>query len=208
MSTVAASLAASTSRSVRLAMRADLVCVRQEYQSRAYWVVKDPLGLQYCRLEEEEFALLEMLDGRAHLEQIKSEFERRFAPTKIGYVELSDLLANLHRLGLVYSVAPGQGQQLFERHRQRARRSLVSKFSNPLSIRFRGIYPERLVDAVYPFVRWMFSPVAVAICLTFAVSALLLVTVQFDEFRSRLPSFHQFFTLETTWLLLAVLACT
>jgi putative peptide zinc metalloprotease protein len=78
---------------------------------RKYWIVKDRLAQKYYRFEEEEFALLEMLDGQASLQDIQAEFERRFAPQKITTYELHQLVSMLHRSALVVSDAAGQGQQ-------------------------------------------------------------------------------------------------
>ena len=44
--------------------------------------------------------------------------------------------------------------------------------------------------------------------LLFACMALLLITVQFDVFRARLPSFHQFFGNWQNWLVMAIVACS
>ena len=45
--------------------------------------MKEPIGLNYFRFQEEEFALLEMLDGAASLDDLKRQFEDAFAPEQI-----------------------------------------------------------------------------------------------------------------------------
>ena len=69
-------------------------------------------------------------------------------------------------------------------------------------MRFKGIDPERLLNRLYPFVRWFFSKTAAVFCILLLISALSLVLVQFDEFRRRLPEFHQFFG-PSNWIYLA-----
>ena len=64
MSTLADSLVSSSSRKLPIRKRPDLKARKQRYQGRLYWVVKDPVGLQYYRFEEEEYAILLMLDGQ------------------------------------------------------------------------------------------------------------------------------------------------
>ena len=83
MATLAESLVSSTSRPLLLRMRPDLSARRHRYHGRTFWVVKEPVGLNYFRFHEEEYAILGMLDGRASLEEIKDEFERTFPPQKI-----------------------------------------------------------------------------------------------------------------------------
>ena len=88
MSNAASSMTSSSSRPLRLKMRVDLTADRQIYQGREYWIVKDPIALKYYRFEDEEFQLLQMLDGVSSPDQIKQQFDYRFAPQKITLQEL------------------------------------------------------------------------------------------------------------------------
>lgn len=193
MTTLAESLISSTSRPLRLRMRPDLWSRQQRYHGRSYWVVKEPLGLNYFRFHEEEYAILCMLDGQSSLEDIKERFEQEFTPQKITFQDLQQFIGMLHRSGLVVSEAAGQGRQLRRRRDEKKWKELLGKLSNIFAIRFRGIDPERILNWLYPYTAWFFSPVTIVFCLLMAASALTLVVVEFDEFRSRLPTFHQFF---------------
>ena len=105
-------MAASSSRPLRLHMRRDLTFQRQSYQGRDYWVVKDPIALKYYRFEEEEFALLRMLDGQSSPDQIKRNFDFDFAPQKISLQELYQFIGMLYRSSLLVSESPHQGVEL------------------------------------------------------------------------------------------------
>lgn len=205
MSTIADSLVASTARKLAIRMRPDLIVRRQVYQGRASWAVKEPLGPAYFRFNKEDYAVLEMLDGRSSLEEIKNRFEQRFPHLSITTDQLWQFISSLHRGNLLVSDAPEQGWQLKKRRDERKRKELLGKFTNVLAIRFRGFDPERLLNWLYPKVRWAYSPAVIAIvCLTM-LSALLLIAVQFEVFVSRLPSFHQFFGFKNAvWLILAL----
>ena len=193
----------STTRPVGLKRRGDLVTNRQVYQGQAWWVVKDPISLSYYRFRPEEYALLDMLDGQTSLETLKDQFEAKFPPRRITLEELSRFIATLHRSGLVIGDRPGQGPQLFERRRQRIWREWMAWLANIMSMRFRGIDPDRLLERLDPWFGWLFAPPAIAAALVFVASALLLVLVNFDVFRAKLPEFHQFFA-AGNWLYLAV----
>jgi putative peptide zinc metalloprotease protein len=67
MATLADSLVSSASRSLTMRTRPDLQSKRQRYHGRTFWVVKEPVGLNYFRFHEEEYAILEMLDGNSSL---------------------------------------------------------------------------------------------------------------------------------------------
>ncbi|MBX3413608.1 MAG: HlyD family efflux transporter periplasmic adaptor subunit [Pirellulales bacterium] len=208
MATLADSLVSSSARQLTLRKRPDLTAEKQRYQGCTYWVVKDPVGLNYFRFHEEEYAILQMLDGKISLDEIKERFERQFPPEKITVTELQQFLGTLHRSGLVIANVPGQGHQLRLRHGERRRKELLGALSNVLAIRFKGIDPDRLLTWMLPHVRFMFHPATVTLCMLFALSALTLVTVQFDVFQSKLPTFHQFFTLQNAFWLSVTLGVT
>ena len=202
MSLLTDSLVSTSSRSLQVRRRPDLVVRRQNYLSQSYWVVKDPIGLKYFRFRDGEYAILEMLDAECTLDEIKRRYDEQFAPQRITIEELDRFIAQLHQHNLVVTSAPGQGEQLKQRRNKKSQQELLSKFTNVLAIRFRGIDPDRLLTRIYPWVRWLFTgPAALAYCVL-AVSALLLVLVQFEVFQGKLPGFQQFFA-PTNWLLLA-----
>ena len=192
-------------RPLALRMRADLDIRRQSYQGTTSWVVKDPLALRYFRFREEEFAVLGWLDGARSLQQIQREFEQRFLPQRMDLHELWQFIATLHQSGLVIAEAPGQGAQLLKRHQQHRAKERWGKWANVLAIRFRGVDPTRVLSLLLPAVRWMFHPAAAVACLVLILAAALLVTVEFQVFTSRLPAFHQFFSLgNSLWLVAAM----
>jgi putative peptide zinc metalloprotease protein len=203
MVTLADSLVSSSARMLPMRMRPDLTALQQRYQGQIYWVLKEPVGLHYFRFQEEEFAILQMLDGETSLDEIKIEFEHRFPPQKITVEELGHFVGMLHRNGLVIANVAGQGEQLCKRRGEKKLKELASGFTNLLALRFRGIDPERLLTWLYPKVRWFYSVPARIVCAILALSALTLVLVQFDAFHNKLPTFHQFFEAKN-WIYLGV----
>jgi len=203
MSEMSASLIASSSRPLGLAMRRDLEVRETRYQGRRFIVVKDPLSLAYFRFEEEEYALLQMLDGQTSADEIIRRFEARFAPQTISVAELHQLLGMLYRNSLVVSHAAEQGAELRRRKVENSKREFKGRFSNVLAIRFKGFDPDRLLEAMLGWVGWIFSPYAVLFFLTLGVSALAMAGVEFETFQRKLPTFQEFFAAEN-WLYLAM----
>jgi putative peptide zinc metalloprotease protein len=201
MTTMADSLVNSAMRPLRLRRRPDLVTKKQRYHGRVYWVVKEPVGLNYFRFHEEEFAILGMLDGKTSLQQIKERFQAEFAPQRITLQDLQQFVGMLHRSGLVISDATGQGRQLRRRGDQKKKRELLGKLANIFALRFRGIDPERILNFLNPMTWWLFTPVCLVFVAIFGLSALLLVGVNYHEFRAKLPTFEQFFAADN-WIFL------
>lgn len=203
MVSLAESLISSSSRSLTVRKRPDLRSSRHQYQGTGYWVVKEPVGLQYYRFHEEEYYILQMLDGHVSLEQIKEGFEAKFAPQKITFGDLQQFIGMLHRSGLVISNAPGQGRALKQRGGVKKRKEVLGKLANVFALRFRGVDPDRFLTAILPWTGWLFTIPALICFLIFMSSAGLLLATQYETFYEKLPSFQQFFAADR-WLYLAV----
>ncbi|KAA5541131.1 hemolysin D [Roseiconus nitratireducens] len=182
--------------------RPDLVASRHRYQGTGYWVVKEPVGLQYFRFHDEEYFILNMLDGHVSLQQIKDGFEQRFAPQKITFGDLQQFIGMLHRSGLVISNSPGQGKALRYRGRKKKTKETMGKLANVFALRFRGFDPERILNAILPWFGWVFTVPALIFFLALMGAASLLLATQYETVYSRLPTFQQFFAADR-WLILA-----
>ncbi|XZE22007.1 biotin/lipoyl-binding protein [Pirellulaceae bacterium SH449] len=203
MTSMADSLVNSAMRPLKLRRRPDLEARRNKYHGKAYWVVKEPVGLNYFRFHDEEFAILNMLDGETSLQQIKDNFQAQFAPQRISLQDLQQFVGMLHRSGLVISHTGGQGRQLRRRGDQKKKKELIGKLSNIFAIRFRGIDPERILNRILPWFGWVFSTWALLFVIMFGLSAIMLVLVNFQDFKSKLPTFQQFFAADN-WLYLGL----
>ena len=195
------SLTSSSSRPLRLRMRADVSSNRQIYQGREYWVVKDPISLKYYRFEEEEYAILQMLDGQLSADQIKRRFEYRYAPQKLPLRELYQFVGQLYRNSLLVSDSPGQGIELSKRDSKNKLNKIKGVFTNVLAVKFRGFDPNSILNVLDRCFGWFFSWPAFYIVLLVATSALGLLTTHFEEFQTKLPKFQEFFA-TSNWLLL------
>jgi putative peptide zinc metalloprotease protein len=203
MTTMADSLVNSAMRPLRLRRRPDLESRRHKYDGRVYWVVKEPVGLNYFRFHEEEFAILNMLDGETSLQTIKERFQSEFAPQRISLQDLQQFVGMLHRSGLVISHASGQGKPLRRRGETKKRKELIGKLSNIFAIRFRGIDPERILNALLPWFGWLFTTWCLMFALGVGLAALSLVAVNYQEFRGKLPTFETFFA-ANNWIWLGL----
>lgn len=193
----------TTGQSLRLKKRPDLIATRQQYQGRDYWVVKDPLSLKYFRFEEEEFALLQMIDGEASPDHIKRRFDYQFAPQKIMMRELYQFVGMLYRSSLLVSEASHQGVQLLKRGEKQRAAERTQAFTNILAIRFRGLDPDAVLTRMNHALGWFFSWPAFVVVLLLWIAAGSLIVAQFETFQNKLPSFQSFFA-ASNWIWLAL----
>jgi putative peptide zinc metalloprotease protein len=199
---------ASCRRSLALRMRPDLVVQQQTWQGREYWLIKDPLTLKYYRFENEEFALLSLLDGRLSIEEIRERFEAQFAPQRISAAELQQLLVNLHKSHLVIADAPGQGVQLFARQQEQRQKAMLATLGSLLALRLKGIDPDRFLTWLNGWCGWVFSAAAGVCSAALILAAIALLAAEFDVIRARLPGFQAFFAAHNWLFLVATLAGT
>lgn len=199
---------AAAARPLSLRMRPDLMVRPLVVLGRRNWGIKDPVSLAYFRLRDEEYAVLEMLDGEASSREIIERFNRRFAPRRLGPEQLQAFLARLHADGLVVADAPGQGAQLLARDQKQRRRRLASSLSNPLAIRFPGVDPTPFLARLEPATRWIFSPLAICVALALMLAALAMVATHFAELQTRLPGLQSFFTPRSALLMVLAISAT
>ncbi len=180
---------ASNDRLLALRLRPDLVAVPVEMAGASTWVVRDPLTLEHFHFSPEEHALLEMLRHPVSLAEMSREFAREFPPRTIAETELWAFLSRLHEAGLLMSDAPGQGDELLQRHRQERFRSWSLAWAQLTAIRFRGINPDAALTAIHRHASWLFSRTALALATAIVLFAGSIVVGHFDEVRRGCRSF-------------------
>ena len=197
----------SSQRPVPLVMRADLVVEMMPYGDALYAVIKDPVALKYYRLQPQQFAMLQRLDGRRSLVDLRDELQRDFPAVHFSVVDVQSLVTDLHDKGLVVSSRFRQGEVLRRKHREHTAKKMRQAVMNPLYIRLPGWDPDRVLTWMVRWFGWLFHPLTVAIFLMVDVASLVFLAVRFDDISARLPEFHQFFAwpnLAYLWMTMAM----
>src|SRR5271166_4562519 len=68
-------------------LRGDLVIIKQFYEGRTYYVVKDPISLQYFRLTAEDYYLATLFDGRRTMATVRAAYVEKFPHLRLDYSE-------------------------------------------------------------------------------------------------------------------------
>src|SRR5262245_34700955 len=98
--------ASANSAKTRMHMRPDLTVQRKRSARGTAWIVKDPVSLRYFRFTDQEFAILQRLDGQHSLDELRREFEAEFPPYRMTAWRLQSFLANLYENGLLLADGP------------------------------------------------------------------------------------------------------
>src|SRR5436190_9736519 len=170
-------------KSLRIRLRKDLNIEEQRYEGRTFYVVKDPVGLRYYRLKDNEHFLLQFLDGKHTLEDAQKAYEREYRPERLKLEDLEGFAQQLLTAGLAISDSPKAGKQLYERRGKRRRQEWLQTLTNILYIKIPVFDPERILKVMLGYVGWIFSLWFFILSVGFMVAAALLVLTHFDTFR-------------------------
>ena len=192
---------------LKVKLRPDLIVQPQFYEGMTHYVVKDPIALKYFRFKIEEFFLLQQLDGKQTLQDVKRAFERKYRPQTISIDDLLRFAAQLHEAGIAQIDTPDQARALIERRRKNKWRRVWQFLANILYIKIPIIDPERLLTGMYPYFRWLYTPWFNTFSVGLMLAAVTLVVSRWDQFYSKLPEFQSFFnwyTIGYFWCSLAI----
>src|SRR5437868_3289226 len=120
---------------LQVKLRPDLIVQPQFYEGMTHYVIKDPIGLKYFRFKAEEFFLLQQLDGKQTLQDVKRIFERKYRPQTISIDDLIRFAAQLHEAGIAQIDTAEQGKVLITRRRKNRWKRLWNFLANILYIK-------------------------------------------------------------------------
>lgn len=130
------------------ALRSDLLVSQQMFEGRSYYVVKDPISLQYFRMTSEDYFLATLFDGKRTFGQIRELYVERYPHVRLDYTpeELNErVLRFANDLALLQFLSV-QGQRLKARWEQ-AKTAKKKK---------GGLY--NLANSVFFFRKSLFDP--------------------------------------------------
>ncbi len=137
---------ASNTHAVALRRRHDLIAERRIVRGKVCWYIKDPWTLRHYEIRDEEYQLLCMLNGDASYEQIRRQFEERFAPARLHRGRFAWLVGRFHRDGLVIADGLDQGNVLWQRRQSAESTERQQRWLNPwpyvgvASIQINGLH--------------------------------------------------------------------
>jgi putative peptide zinc metalloprotease protein len=194
-------------KQVRIRIRTDLDIAPQKYEGKTYYVVKDPVSLRYYRFEEQEHFIIQKMNGASTLDETQKEFEKRFRPKRLTLEDLESFAQQLLTAGLAHNESPKAGTQLFERRKKRKRSEWMQALTNILYIKIPVYDPDKLLDWMLPWLRWIFTTWFFTLSCGVMLAAVLLVATHFEAFMSKLPDakmFFQFGTVVNMWVALGL----
>lgn len=169
------------------------------YQGESHWIVQSPQSNEYQYFNYQEYGILKKLDGTISYRELCHWFDAHFAPYKIDFRDLTEVISKFAQHSLLEPTSGDVGSSLWDQGKEKRRKELLQKLKNPLSIRWKGWDPEWFIEHSFPIARHLFSPAAAIAALCVLISALISLLVNYEQFSSRAPDLWSMFD-SANWL--------
>lgn len=192
-------------KQLRVRLRRDLVVVSHESETSTTWIVKDPIRLEYFQFSHDEWSVIELLEQAATVQELESRIRKAFPGHRVHTQDVVQLLARLENDELLEVRSPSRGKTVYQRANKTSLQRILLKPLGFLSIRFPGIYPKRVLDALEPFGRIFFSKMFGALAMMLMIAALLLMISQAGRVYDKVPTLESILAFSNLpWLILTL----
>ena len=140
-------------------LRAHAQIHRQRFRDQIWYVLQDYQSGQFHRLSPSANQMVCMMNGRRTMQEIWERLSERIGegeeqPTQDETIRL---LAQLHHADLLHGELLPDMEELAQRSRQRARREVLMRVMNPMSLRIPLFDPEKFLQRTMPIMRPIFT---------------------------------------------------
>jgi putative peptide zinc metalloprotease protein len=189
-------------------LRADLIIIKQFYEGRTYYVVKDPISLQYFRLTAEDYFLAALFDGKRTMHQVRTAYVDRFPHLRLDFSEdeIDERVSRFaNDLGLLQFLSV-QGAQLKPRYDAIKRSKKKSKggfysFVNNVFFARKSIFdPDKLFAKMAKPIWWIWTRQSLYISIAMVIAAVFIVYQKYDATGALMSRFFSLNNIALIWI--------
>ncbi|MEQ9407793.1 MAG: hypothetical protein RIK87_08695 [Fuerstiella sp.] len=181
--------------------RPDLIAVPHDAGG---WVVKDPLTLHYALLDDQEYGILNLLDGSLSFPELVRRVRETWPAAGLTAEDLSDFLHSLAGHQLIRQASTGDSDRLVHGPGRRSPLQWLLPMFQILRLQVRLLNPSRLLDAAMPVVALFGHRFVRRILVAMAVAAAALMAVNAGQLQQSLPTLQDFLGPQNMLQMLAV----
>jgi len=153
----------------------------QDYRGERWYLLQDQSGGKFTRFNATAYEVIGRLNGDFSMQEIMYLANKNREKDELLEIEdILNILAQLQRAEVLRNGLPVGKQEVLNRYYQ-SQNSKKSVISNPLAIRIPLFDPDRLLNYLAPFARFIFSVKGLWIWLITIVAALLLAVVNMQS---------------------------
>jgi putative peptide zinc metalloprotease protein len=199
--------AAKQDQTVIPPLRGDLVVTQQKFEARTYYVIKDPISLQYFRLTAEDYYLATLFDGKRTFREVREAYIERFPYLRLEYsAEEIDqrILRFANDLALLQFLSV-QGMRLKQRldaskQAKKKKGSFYNAVNKVFFSRFSIYDPDRLFARMARPIWWIWTKTALWISTALVAAAIFVFIRNYDSGAAMMSQFFSFNNLALIWV--------
>jgi putative peptide zinc metalloprotease protein len=145
-------------------LRPDLVVTKQTYERRTFYVVKDPISLQYFRMTAEDYVLASLFNGRRTFAQIREAYQAACPHVRLDYSaeELNERILRFANDLTLLQFLSVQGARLKSRwehsKKNRQKKGGLYELANTVFFFRRSMFdPDRLFGRMARPLAWIWT---------------------------------------------------
>lgn len=191
---------------VPAALRSDLVQTEQTYLGRLYVIFKNPIGLSYYRLPIAHVLAAKKFDGKRNFRTILAELKRddrywRALTSEKALGELFALAQQLAASGLLRVKGGSAVARAKQMKKFKQSRWFEISVGQVLYFRRSLFDPDKLLTAMLPWFRWVYTRTTMVLCWAFFAVTLFMIFRHWDEITAQSANFFTLENLALTWVI-------
>jgi len=190
-------------------LRGDLIIIKQFYEGRTFYVVKDPISLQYFRLTAEDYYLATLFDGRRTMSAIMAGYVEKFPHLRLDYSD-EEITERVNRfaqdLGLLQFLSV-QGARLKPRYdaikksQKAAKGGGFYKLVNSVFFARYSVYdPDKLFARMAKPIAWIWTKQSLWISICMVIAASFIVYQKYDATGAMMSRFFSLNNIALIWV--------
>ena len=187
-------------------LRRDLIVTRQLFEGRTYYVVKDPVSLQYFRMTAEDYYLATLFDGQRTFGQIRDGFLERYPHVRLEYTaeEVNERVLRFANDLALMQFLNVQGMRLKARYdaaKQRKKKGTLYTLANKIFFfRFSLFDPDRLFAKMARPFWWIWTRPALWISVALIIAAACVFIARSENLDQALANLFHWENLALMWV--------
>lgn len=182
-------------------MRSDLAVSRHDSGG---WVVKDPIGLNYALLDDAEYTILRLLDGRISLHTLLDNLRQKFPSRQLCSNDLAEFIRVLAGHQLIRQTTSGDHRRLHVSQTRGITGWVISSIANILRLQIPLFNPTSFISSTMPYVRFAFRREVIVAAGIVCMLAAAMVLIRFGELGNAVPNVAQFLGPQNIILVLSI----
>jgi putative peptide zinc metalloprotease protein len=190
-------------------LRADLIIIKQFFEGRTFYVVKDPISLQYYRLTAEDYFLATLFDGKRTMGQVRAAYVERFPHLRLDFSEeeIDERVSRFaNDLGLLQFLSV-QGARLKPRYdamkktKRNAKGGALYQLANNIFFARFSLYdPDRLFARMARPIWWIWTKQSMWISIGLVIAAVCVVYQRYDAADAMMSRFFSLNNIALIWI--------